>query len=125
MSQIKDRYLIIVLAEPGTQDSLGRVAHALIYANDLLEKGFETKILFDGGGTKWIQELTKNDHPLNSLFNRLKEKEVIDGVCEHCITVFKADIDIIRRSGVRLIGEFHGHPSISKYIENSYRVMIF
>lgn len=107
------KIIIILHAEPGTHDSMGRAAHALLYTKELKEAGHEVKLIFDGGGTKWVTELSQTDHPLTPLFNSVKESGAISGVCEYCIGAFGGDKEEIKKAGLPLAGEYMGHPSVT------------
>jgi hypothetical protein len=115
--------LIILFAEPGRHESLGRALHALLYAKELKESKLEVKLIFDGGGTKWASDMVKPDNILNSLFTEVKEMGIIDGICDYCIGAFKADRTVIEDSYLPIAGEYDGHPSIAKYIKEGYQVI--
>ena len=81
---------IILLAEPGTHDALGRALHALLYSKELNEEGHDVQLIFDGGGTKWIEEFSK-EHKMSPLYQSLKSAGVIAGVCDYCVTAFDGE----------------------------------
>jgi len=114
---------LILHAEPGTHDAMGRAFHALLYTQELHEKNHEVQLLFDGGGTRWIDEFLKEDNPLAPLYRSLKSAGVIGGVCDYCITAFDGDKEVVKREGLTLIGDYQGHPSIATLIENGYQVI--
>lgn len=114
---------IILHAEPGTHDSMGRAAHALLYTKELKEAGHEAKLIFDGGGTRWVGELSKADNPLNPLFNSVKALGAITGVCEYCIGAFGGDKEETKKKGLPLAGDYMGHPSLVSFINGGYQVI--
>lgn len=118
-----ERIAIILHAEPGTHDSLGRVLHALLYTKELNEKGFEARLVFDGGGTRWPGELAKDDHKLHELFESVKASGAIRGVCQFCVGAFGASADEVERAGLKVIGEYSGHPSVAGLMEEGYRII--
>ncbi|HBG45695.1 MAG TPA: hypothetical protein DDW94_01740 [Deltaproteobacteria bacterium] len=114
---------IILHAEPGTHDAMGRAAHALLYSRDLLEAGMEVKLVFDGGGTRWVTELSREDNPLNALYKEIREAGVISGVCQFCIGAFGGDVEVVKNLGLPVAGEYMGHPSISALIRDGYQII--
>lgn len=114
---------VILHAEPGTHDSMGRAAHALLYTKELKESGHDLKLILDGGGTKWVNELSKADHPLTPLFNSVKKSGAISGVCEYCVGAFGGDKEETRKTGLPLAGEYMGHPSLVSLISEGYQII--
>ncbi|MBC8258207.1 MAG: DsrE family protein [SAR324 cluster bacterium] len=113
---------IILHAEPGTHDALGRALHALLYAKELHEEGHNIQLIFDGGGTKWIEEFTKG-HKLAPLYQSLKSAGVIAGVCDFCVPAFDGDKELVKRENLTLINEYNGHPSIAKLVAEDYQII--
>lgn len=114
---------VILHAEPGTHDALGRALHALLYSQELKDSGHDVQLLFDGGGTKWIEELANPDHKLRPLYQTLKDSGVISGVCDFCVEAFDGDKSLVESEGLMLINEYQGHPSITKLINEGYQVI--
>lgn len=113
---------IVVLADTETHGDMGRVANALEAVKELKEAKDEIKLIFDGAGTKWIAELSKPDHVLNSLFDSVKDK--IAGACSFCAGAFGVK-DGVQACGVLLLGEYDGHPSFKKLVSQGYQVITF
>ncbi len=120
---MKKKVAIILLAEPGTHEALGRAVHALLYASELHEKGAEVKLVFDAGGTKFVEELAKEESVANPLFRSVEKLGIIDGVCDYCAGAFEADKEQIKSRNLKLISQYNGHPSIADYILNDYQVI--
>ncbi|MBI2411705.1 MAG: DsrE family protein [Deltaproteobacteria bacterium] len=118
-----ERIAIILHAEPGTHDSLGRALHSLLYTKELNEKGFEARLIFDGGGTRWAGELSKEDHKLHELFESVKASGAIHGVCQFCVDAFGGSVDEVERAGLKVIGEYSGHPSVAGLIADGFKVI--
>jgi len=104
---------IILHAEPGTHDAMGRALHSMLYARELKEAGHDARLIFDGGGTKWIEELARGGHPLSPVYDEVKDIGAIAGVCEYCIRAFGVDEENVRAEGLAVCGEYMGHPSIA------------
>ena len=113
---------IIVLAEEGSHESLGRIVNALEFAKELKEKNHDVGLVFDGAGTTFIPALEKEDHKAHGLYKEVED--VIDGACEFCSNAFGV-IDAVKESGVPLLNEFDNHPSLEKYIARGYQVVTF
>lgn len=114
---------IILHAEPGTHDSLGRALHALMYTNELKDDGHDAQLILDGGGTKWMEEFTNPDHKLAPLYDELKSKGAIAGVCDYCVTAFGGEKQLVKDEGLNLVAEYNGHPSIAKFINEGFQVI--
>lgn len=114
---------IILHAEPGTHDALGRAVHALLYTQELHENKCDVKLVFDGGGTKWVPEISKPDHPAAPLFSAVKGTGAILGVCGFCMGAFEADRGAIEKSGIPVVAEYQGHPSIARLVLDGYQVI--
>ena len=82
----------------------------------------DVQLIFDGAGAKWIPELEKPDHKLLGLYAAVKDR--IGGVCEFCAGAFEVK-DAVVACGVKLAGEFEGHPSFRKLVSQDYQVITF
>jgi len=120
---MRQKVAIILHAEPGTHDSLGRALHALLYTQELQQEGHDVQLIFDGGGTRWIDELADSEHKLAPLYNSLKKAGVITGVCDFCIGAFEGDKETVSNEGLTLISEYNGHPSFARLITEGYQVV--
>jgi len=118
-----EKIAIVLHAEPGTHDSMGRALHSLIYTKELKEAGHQVQLIFDGGGTGWIVELNKEDHKLNPLFKEVRDAGLITGACEFCIGAFEVNKQDVQEAKVTPISEYMGHPSIAKLISEGYQVI--
>ncbi len=114
---------VVLHAQPGTHDAMGRALHALLYTQELHERGHDVQLIFDGGGTRWVDEFNKADHPLAPLFRALKQTGVIGAVCEYCVTAFGGDKEAVQQQGLPLAGAYKGHPSVAELIEAGYQVI--
>ncbi len=93
---------IIVLSDPkpASEEALGRVFNALAAAYDVKNQGGEATILFQGAGTRWIGELSREEHPAHALFEQVKD--TVAGVSCGCAEVFGATEEA-EQSGFDLI----------------------
>jgi hypothetical protein len=114
---------IILHAEPGTHDAMGRALHAMLYTRELKEAGHDVRLLFDGGGTKWIEELSKGEHPLGPIFAEVKDSGAIAGVCQYCIGAFDGSEDTVKAAGLPISYEYMGHPSIATLVGEGFSII--
>lgn len=113
---------IIVLADTQTPGDMGRITNALEAVKEFKEANDEVRLIFDGTGTKWINELSKPDNFDHELFNSVKDKVV--GACSFCAGAFGVK-ETIKTSGFHLMEEYEGHPSIRKLVNEGYQVITF
>lgn len=116
---------IVVLSEPkaGSEEALGRVFNALAAAYDFKQANEEVKIMFQGAGTRWPEELQKEDHPGNKLYTEVKDK--IEGISCACSEVFGANpagFDLITDNQVP---GTTGLPSFVKLQQEGYSIITF
>jgi hypothetical protein len=116
---------IIILSDPktGGEESLGRLFNALAAAYDYKHDGQEVSLYFQGTGTRWVEELIKEDHPGHELFMSVKDK--VAGVSAGCAEVFGG-----RPSGFDLISDnlapgTAGLPSFPLLQKGGYQLLIF
>jgi sigma54-dependent transcription regulator len=48
----------------------------MVVAYELIGKGEEVALMFQGAGVRWASEVVKPDHPANALFNAVKDAVV-------------------------------------------------
>lgn len=113
---------IIVLADTETHEGLGRVVNALEAVKEFKDGHDDVQLIFDGAGAKWIPALEKADHKLHGLYAAVKDR--IAGVCEYCAGAFGVK-DAVVSCGVKLAGEFEGHPSFRKLVSQGYQIITF
>lgn len=114
---------IILHAEPGTHDAMARALHSLLYAKELKAAGHEARLIFDGGGTRWIGELTKKENPMHELFESVRDSGAVYGVCGFCIGAFEGDVEEVRRAGLPVESGYMGHPSLAGLIDEGFQVI--
>jgi hypothetical protein len=113
---------IVVLADTETHGDLGRIANALTSAKEFKEAGDETTIVFDGAGTKWVAELSNPDHRLHKAFESVED--VVAGACSYCASSFGVKEEV-EKSGIPLLEEYAGHPSLQRLVSRGYQVITF
>lgn len=113
---------LIVLADTETHADLGRIANALVTAEELKKEGDDVQVVFDGAGTKWVPELENPEHVLHEQFEALKDH--VAGACAFCASAFQVKEEI-EQSDVPLLDEYAHHPSIRRFIADGYQVVTF
>lgn len=120
---------IIVYSDPksGSEESLGRVFNALAAAYDFKSQGDEVQVMFQGAGTRWVGELSKEDHPAHTLFEAVRDK--VAGVSCGCADVFGATVEA-EKSGYSLLKDnavpgTSGLPSLRKLSAEGYNILNF
>jgi len=99
-------------------------AHLLLHGIDMHEKGFEVKIIIEGTATKLVPELAKPDNPMHKLYEKVKAMDMIAGACRACSKKMNA-LDAVTSEGLKLLDEMAGHPSIARYKQEGYDVIVF
>ena len=113
---------LLILAGTETKADLGRVVNALQIAREFDEADEEVTVIFDGAGTQWIPVLSDEDHKYHRLYDQVSG--VVEGACSYCAGAYGVK-DQIEETGVDLLDEFGGHPSIRKLMSNGYDVITF
>ncbi|MBI2118483.1 MAG: DsrE family protein [Elusimicrobia bacterium] len=114
---------IVLQADTDRHEGMARVLHALLYSKELKEGGYDVALIFDGAGTAWVEKLEDPANKLNPLFVSLKNSGITEVVCDFCAGAFKVK-DKIKDSGLPLVSEYQGHPSLKKWIDQGYQIII-
>jgi hypothetical protein len=117
-----NKVAIVVLAEAGSHEALGRVVNAMSFAKELNENGDDVKIIFDGAGVTFVPLLEDEDHDAHPLYQSIKP--VIEGACKFCSKAFGV-INEVRKTDVKLLDDFDDHPSLRGYMEDGYQIVTF
>jgi hypothetical protein len=112
---------VLLLAEPGTTEAMGRMANALTVTQESKEAGDDVRLLLDGAGTRWAPELANADHKYHRLFEDVRDDA---GACVYCARAYGVKDDV-EAAGVELVDEYKGHPSVRQLIADGYEVVSF
>jgi hypothetical protein len=113
---------IVVLAGTETHEGLGRVVNALEAVKEFKDFQDDVKLIFDGAGSAWIPELTKQEHKAHRLFAAVRDR--VSGVCSYCAGAFGVESEV-QACDVPLLGEYEGHPSFRSLVTSGYHVITF
>ncbi|HOO74594.1 MAG TPA: hypothetical protein PLS66_04820 [Tepiditoga sp.] len=94
--------------------------HVMLNALDMYEKGYDVKIVLEGEAVKIPKLFEKKD---NKLYLKILEKKIFEGVCKACSQQMGV-LDFNEKSGIPLLGDMNGHPSMEKYINEGYEIII-
>ncbi len=116
---------IILQAGKASHEGMARAVHAFLYARELKEHGHQVVLIFDGAGTEWAEELTNpaSESKLKPAYEALKQAGVVEIICDFCAGAFNVKGQLVERN-VPLIAEFEGHPSIAKWADHGYQLIV-
>jgi len=119
------KYLIILQAGKETHEGTARAVHALLYSKELKEHGHEVTLVFDGAGTEWVSEWTKpeSQDKLKPMYDALRKKGVTRVICDFCASAFQVK-ENLKMQGQELTAEYQGHPSIAKWVDQGYQIVV-
>jgi hypothetical protein len=119
------RYLIILQAGKESHEGMARAIHALLYTRELKEHGHDVVLVFDGAGTEWAEEWTRPDstNKLTTMYRELSKPGVTEIICDFCAGAFQVK-DALKARQIELSGEFQGHPSIARWADKGYQLVI-
>lgn len=113
---------VVVMADTDTHENMGRMLNAMELVKEYKESNEEVTLIFDGAGTKWIPELAKEDNKLHEIYKSIEDR--ISGVCSFCANAFGVK-NAVQSTGITLLDEFEGHPSLKQYLDKGYHVVTF
>jgi len=99
-------------------------AHALVNALDLRSRGHDVRVVIEADATKQVALLRNETKPYAELFRQAKQLGVIDCVCRACATK-NTIIPAVQEQGLKLSDDPAGHPSIGRFLDQGYEVLIF
>ena len=119
------KYAIILQAGKESHEGSARAVHAFLYAAELKERGHEVVLIFDGAGTEWAEELSNPDSAskLKPAYEQLKEQGIVEIVCDFCAAAFQVKEQLVERE-LPLVAEYEGHPSIAKWLDEGYQLIV-
>ena len=97
--------------------------HALLNAEEMHARGYEIKVIIEGSATRQVRELAEQEGPVARLYAKIREAGLIDCVCRACVAKMGA-LAAAEAQGLPLCGEMTGHPSIGRYLEDGFEVLI-
>ena len=91
---------------------------------DLSESGYAVKLVIEGSATSLIPALGETGNPQHRLWQSVKEKGLVAGVCKACATKTGV-LGACREQALELLDDMSGHPAMSAYLDRGYRLITF
>ncbi len=120
----KGKYAIVLQSGNETNEGMVRAAHALLYAEELAENGYEVALIFDGAGTGWANVFASPEHPLHKRYLKIRQLGVIEKICDHCAESNGVKDQLSKRQQNLLASEYQGHSSLVKWIDLGYEIIV-
>ncbi len=98
--------------------------HVLLNALDMSERSFEVGIIIEGASTRLIPELEKEAHFLHNLWEKVKTKGLVTGVCRACANKM-GTLKAAESIGIPIIGDMSGHPSLAALMDDGFTIITF
>ena len=98
--------------------------HVLLNGLDLAENGYDVKLIIEGSATKLIPGLDETGNPQHRLWQAVKDKGLVAGVCRACATKTGV-VEASQAQDLNLLGDMSGHPARSAYLDRGYELITF
>ncbi|MGE4470979.1 MAG: cytoplasmic protein [Desulfovibrio sp.] len=96
--------------------------HALLNALDMHGNGKEVALVFEGASVRLVPELEREDNPFHELYGKARSAGIVAGVCRACSSKLGVLHDV-ERSGLPLLDDMQGHPSMRSFMDRGYGVI--
>lgn len=113
---------VVVLADVESHADQGRGTNAFEVAKEAKEAGDEVVVVFDGAGTRWVPELANPENRMHGMFKTIEEN--ILGACYFCSAAFGVREEI-KKTSVKLLSDYEGHPSLRRLVADGYQLVTF
>lgn len=94
-------------------------AHALLNAIEMKESGIEVKLILEGKSVALLEDFIEEKNPL---FQKTITMGIMDGVCRACSDQMGV-LSYNEQSGIQLLDELKGHPSMARYIDEGFEII--
>lgn len=98
--------------------------HVLLYALDFKDKGYQVKLVIEGGAVTLVSAFKEPGAPFAPLWEKVKEAGLIDCVCQACSAKL-GSIEDAKAQGLTVSGELMGHPALETYLRDGYQIITF
>jgi len=98
--------------------------HVLLNALDMNEKGHGAKIIIEGAATKLIETLARPDNPLHNYWEKVKELNLIEGICKACATKM-GTLSEAESQGLTILDDMSGHPGMGRFMDAGFDIITF
>lgn len=118
------KYAIIITCDPNNKDeALGKLLNAFAITSSLKKNDVETRILFQGAGTRWISILENKDHIAHPFYINVFDK--IAGASAACAHAFGADVKTVPLLSDLELPGLGGATDIYNFMKQGYELLIF
>lgn len=117
------KFAVILQAGKESHEGMARALHAMLYSKELKEKGYDVVLIFDGAGTEWAEALMDEKNKLSPVFQQVQSLGIVQVVCDYCSTAFKVKAPL-QKKGAHFEGDYGGHPSIAKWVDQGYQLVV-
>ena len=98
--------------------------HVMLNAIDMREKGLEVQVVLEGESSRVLVELSKETHPMHTLFEQTKSLGLFAGACKACAHAM-GSLEAVLKEGLPVLDDMHGHSGMGAYILKGYRIITF
>ena len=98
--------------------------HVLLYSLDFADSEYDVKLIIEGTATKEIVKLKNPLNPMHKLYKKVKDAGLIDCVCKACANKMGA-LEAAKEEGLRIEDEMSGHPSMARYRNEGYEIIVY
>jgi hypothetical protein len=98
--------------------------HALMNSIEMKEKGYDVKLIIEGAATRLVKEAMGDKKPFTDLYEKAKNSGLIDCVCKACAAKMES-LESAKEQNLVLCDEMFGHPSMTRYLEEGYEIIVF
>ncbi len=98
--------------------------HVLLNAIDMKNKGHEAQIILEGQSVKLVPDLYQQGNPLNKLWEKALDLNLVKGVCKACSHKL-GTIEDAKKHDLDLLEGMSGHPAMSDYREQDFEIITF
>ncbi|MDF7808466.1 DsrE family protein [Pontiellaceae bacterium B12219] len=120
----KEKFAIILQSGNETNEGAARAMHALLYAQELAESGYKVALIFDGAGAGWAVQFRDPAHPMNKAYLSVVNSGTVLEICDHCAENFNVKDQLSEQQRNFLSGDYKGHPSLVRFIQQGYQLLI-
>jgi len=110
---------LVLFAGPETPCKL---QHAFLFARDIVSRGGDAQIIFEGNSPKWLPELAKPEQKLHGMFLQVRDAGQVAGVCRGC-ALMHGVVAVAEELGLVLLSDAYGHVSLVPYCDDGYALM--
>jgi hypothetical protein len=98
--------------------------HVLLNALDMKARGIETRIVLEGESVKLVPELARAESPLNGLWLKARQEDLVEGVCMACAKKLGTFEDA-KGQGLALLADMSGHAGMAAFQEKGFTIITF